>query len=273
MNKHLISLLAAARIPKETYELALKDDADEAEVSAKLQDYNDTQVAYWKDKHPEFTPDKIKELEKKYRDEGTMKSARLLAEAMGIPKKDVEGKSFDEVTEILKSAKGKPDATADEWKTKATTLEAELAKINSEVIPGIHNEYKAKEMNETRDKNLFKLFDTVPVLDEFKTDFADIVRKRIATTGIEVKLGGDGKSLEYYDKDGTRAKNKATGKDLTDTDFVDVIKPTLKGYIKESNGDPNPPKPAPVGGKENPVNAGREARLNRNKQMREAVIK
>jgi len=201
-----------------------------------------------------------------------MKSARLLAEAMGISKKDVEGKSFDEVTEIIKTAKGKPDATADEWKTKATTLEAELAKINSEVIPGIHNEYKAKEMQETRDKKLFGLFDTVPVLDELKPDFTDIVRKRIASTGIEVKLGDNG-TLEYYDKDGTRAKNKATGKDLTDADFVDVIKPTLKGYVKESNGGSGKPEPVPAGGERNDkVNSARQRKLDQQRKQRDGII-
>jgi hypothetical protein len=246
MNKHLISLLEASRIPKELYELAIKDDADETEVASKLQEYKDTQVQYWKDKHPEYTPEKIASLEKKFRDEGTMKSARLLAEALGISKKDVEGKTFEEVREILKEAKGKPDPVADEWKTKATTLEAELAKINNEVIPAIHNEYKSKEIESERSKRIMSMFDAIPVIDDYKTDFPDIVSKRIASVGIDVKYNPETKSIEFYDKDGTKAKNKA-GKDMSQADFIEVVKPTLKGYIKESNGEPDPKNPKLAG--------------------------
>lgn len=274
MNKKQLSLLQAARIPVAVWEKAGKEDVSDDDFKADIDDYTETQLQYWKDKHPDYTPEKLKEQEKKFRDEGEARAIRKMLKDFNLTEAEVKGKSPEEVAALALSKVKPVDDTetkrlADEYKTKALTLEEQLRKINEEVIPGIHNEYKTKESEKLRTEALLNQFSKLPVLDEYREDFNDILFKRIAKTGIEAKLNDKGQ-LEYFDKDGTRAKNQKTGKDLTTDDFVELVKPNLKGYLKESNGEPAKPDPQPAG---NPtISDAKQKLLDRNKKMREATL-
>lgn len=280
MNKKQLALLQAARISVATWEKASKDDVTEEDFKSEIEDYTNTQLQYWKDKHPDFTPEKLKEKEKEFFDEGVKKGLdqgiRRIVRGWDFDDEEFRGKTPEEVSALALAKLTKsnsPDEAkkmADEYKTKALTLEEQLRKINEEVIPGIHNEYKTKESESKRMEELIKPFSKLPVLDEFREDYHDILLKKISKTGIEAKLNDKGQ-IEYYDKDGTKAKNQKTGKDLTTEDFVEMVKPNLKGYLKESNGEPNDPKPTPAGTPPKSSEAKQKI-LERNKQLREATL-
>lgn len=275
MNKKQLALLQAARISTAVWEKAGKEDVTEDDFKADIEDYTATQLQYWKDKHPDFTPEKLKEQEKNLRNEGEARAVRKMLKDFGLTEAEVKGKTPEEVAALALSKVKTSDPTeaqkaADEWKSKAIALQVELEKINTEVIPGIHNEYKGKETESKRMEELLKPFTKLPVLDEYREDFTDILLKRISKTGIEAKLNDKGQ-LEYFEADGTRAKNQKTGKDLTHDDFVELVKPNLKGYIKESNGNPNQPKPDKVE-TQSKVSTQKERLLKRNEEIREATL-
>jgi len=276
MNKKQLALLQAARIPVAVWEKAGKEDVTEDDFKADIDDYTETQLQYWKDKHPDYTPEKLKEQEKKFRDEGEARAIRKMLKDFNLTEAEVKGKTPEEVAALALS-KVKPgdntdlQKTADEYKSKALSLEEQLRKLNEEVIPGIHNEYKQKETESVRLKALISPFEKLPVLDEFREDYQDILIKKISKTGIETKLNDKGQ-LEFYDKDGTKAKNSKTGKDLTMEDFVEMVKPQLKGYIKESNGEPGKPDPQPAGKPAGKTDDARARLLEKNKQLREATL-
>ena len=274
MNKKQIALLQAARISISTWEKAGKEDVSDDDFKSDIDDYTETQLQYWKDKHPDYTPDKLKEQEKKFRDEGEARAIRKMLKDFNLTEAEVKGKTPEEVAALaLSKVKPVDDSEtkrlADEYKTKALTLEEQLRKINEEVIPGIHNEYKSKESEGKRMEALLSPFAKLPVLDEYREDFTDILLKRIAKTGVEAKLNDKGQ-LEFYDKDGTKAKDPKTHKDLTVESFVELVKPNLKGYIKESNGEPAKPEPKPAG-KPN-LSDSKQRLLERNRQQREATL-
>lgn len=277
MNKKQLALLQAARISVAVWEKASKEDVSEDDFKTDIEDYTNTQLQYWKDKHPDYTPEKIKEMERTLRNEGEARAIRKMVKDFDLTEAEVKDKTPEEVAAIAKAklGKAKPDdelaKALDQYKTKATTLEAELEKIQKEIIPGIHNEYKAKEAAKIRHEKLMGLFTTLPVIDEYKTDFPDILNKRIQSVGIEAKLN-DKNEIEFYDKDGTKAKNKTTGKDLTADDFRELVKPTLKGYLKESNADADKKKEEVPGGRKGDLSESRQRLLERNKEMREATL-
>ena len=274
MNKKQIALLQAARISISTWEKAGKEDVSDDDFKSDIDDYTETQLQYWKDKHPDYTPDKLKEQEKKFRDEGEARAIRKMLKDFNLTEAEVKGKTPEEVAALaLSKVKPVDDSEtkrlADEYKTKALTLEEQLRKINEEVIPGIHNEYKSKESEGKRMEELLKPFSKLPVLDEYREDFTDILLKRIAKTGVEAKLNDKGQ-LEFYDKDGTKAKDPKTHKDLTVESFVELVKPNLKGYIKESNGEPAKTEPKPAG--KQTISDSKQRLLERNRQQREATL-
>lgn len=274
MNKKQLALLQAARISVSTWEKAGKEDVSDDDFKADIDDYTETQLQYWKDKHPDYTPDKLKEQEKKFRDEGEARAIRKMLKDFNLTEAEVKGKTPEEVAALALSKVKPVDDTetkrlADEYKTKALTLEEQLRKINEEVIPGIHNEYKTKESEGKRMEELLKPFLKIPVVDELKRHYNRAVLDAVEEVGIITKLNDKGQ-LEYFDKDGTKAKNKA-GKDLTTEDFVELVKPNLKGYIKESNGEPQPPNPKPAGTPPKASEA-KQKMLERNKQQREATL-
>lgn len=274
MNKKQLALLQAARISVSVWEKAGKEDVSDDDFKADIDDYTETQLQYWKDKHPDYTPDKLKEQEKKFRDEGEARAIRKMLKDFNLTEAEVKGKTPEEVAALALSKVKPVDDTetkrlADEYKTKALTLEEQLRKINEEVIPGIHNEYKTKESEGKRMEELLKPFLKIPVVDELKRHYNRAVLDAVEEVGIITKLNDKGQ-LEYFDKDGTKAKNKA-GKDLTTEDFVELVKPNLKGYIKESNGEPQPPNPKPTGTPPKASEA-KQKMLERNKQQREATL-
>jgi len=276
MNKKQLALLQAARISVSTWEKAGKEDVSDDDFKADIDDYTETQLQYWKDKHPDYTPDKLKEQEKKFRDEGEARAIRKMLKDFNLTEAEVKGKTPEEVAALaLSKVKPVDDSearkTAEEYKTKALTLEEQIRKINEEVIPGIHNEYKTKESEGKRMEELLKPFSKLPVVDELKRHYNRAVLDAVEEVGIITKLNDKGQ-LEYFDKDGTKAKNKA-GKDLTTEDFVELVKPNLKGYIKESNGGEQGKKEAePAGKQSNKVSDARQKKIEENKRNREATL-
>jgi len=216
-------------------------------------------------------------MERNLRNEGESRAIRKMVKDFDLTEAEVKDKTPEEVAAIAKAklGKAKPDdelaKSLDQYKTKATTLEAELEKIKKEVIPGIHNEYKQKESEKNLSEKINGLFAKLPVIDDYREDYPDKLNKEIGRVGIIPKLN-DKNEIEFYDKDGTKAKNKTTGKDLTPDDFVEMVKPKLKGYLKESNGGETPKK-EPAGGNKDPKLSDAKSRLiERNKAMKEASL-
>ena len=263
MTKHQIALLEAALIPVASFTALSAEDITDEKAQEVISGYKAEQLSYWKDKHPDYSPEKIKEMEKKLRDEGFGKAMRLFSQKAGIPDAEAKGKSPEDLYEIAKEKLGKGDSTAEEYKSKLAALEVEYKKLQDEVIPGIHNEYKSKEIESARAKKIDELFSDLPVLDNIRSDFHLILKNRMDKLGIHVKLSEDGKALEFYDADGTKARVKGSAKEMDASAYKEIVKAELQAgkYLKESNGNSGSGEAKRTDGRPKPIDEKRQKLL------------